>query len=107
MGNVWLHRYSLLVAVCILLLVIAGGLVTSNDAALSIPDWPLSFGKLVPPLEGGIRFEFAHRMLAAVVALLTLILAFWLEAVEPRVALAVLAPAWSSPRRLWRAPRAR
>ena len=100
MGNVWLHRYSLLVAVCILLLVIAGGLVTSNDAALSIPDWPLSFGKLVPPLEGGIRFEFAHRMLAAVVALLTLILAFWLEAVEPRVALAVLPPAWSWLRRL-------
>jgi len=57
------------------LLVIAGGLVTSNDAAQSVPDWPLSYGRLVPPLEGGIRFEFAHRMLAATVAVLTLILA--------------------------------
>jgi cytochrome c oxidase assembly protein subunit 15 len=85
MRNVWLHRYSVLVAVCTLLLVIAGGLVTSTDAALSIPDWPLSFGKVVPPLEGGIRFEFAHRMLAATVAFLTLILAFWLQAAEPRV----------------------
>jgi cytochrome c oxidase assembly protein subunit 15 len=85
MGKVWLHRYSVAVATCILLLVVAGGLVTSNDAALAIPDWPLSYGKLVPPLEGGILFEFAHRMLAATVALLTLILALWLQALESRV----------------------
>jgi len=74
-GNLWLRRFSAVVAVCTLLLVIAGGLVTSNDAALSIPDWPLAYGKLVPPLEGGIRFEFAHRVLAAVVAMLTVALA--------------------------------
>src|ERR1035437_4429568 len=79
-----MHRFSIFVAVCTLLLVIAGGLVTSNDAALSVPDWPLSYGKLVPPLEGGIRFEFAHRTLAATVAILTLILAVWLQAAEPR-----------------------
>jgi cytochrome c oxidase assembly protein subunit 15 len=85
MGNAWLHRYSVLVLVCTFLLVIAGGLVTSNEAALAIPDWPLSYGKLVPPLEGGIRFEFAHRMLAATVALLTLILAFWIQASEQRL----------------------
>ncbi|SPF42954.1 Cytochrome oxidase assembly [Candidatus Sulfopaludibacter sp. SbA4] len=66
-----------MVAVSTLLLVIAGGLVTSNDAAQSVPDWPLSYGKLVPPLEGGIRFEFAHRVLAATVTILTLILALW------------------------------
>jgi heme A synthase len=59
------------------LLVVAGGLVTSNDAAGSIPDWPLSWGKLISPLEGGIRYEFAHRALAATVALLTLDLALW------------------------------
>jgi len=85
MGKVWLHRYSVVVVTCVLLLVVAGGLVTSNDAALAIPDWPLSYGKLVPPLEGGILFEFAHRMLAATVALLTLILALWLQASESRV----------------------
>ena len=51
---------------CTLLLVIAGGLVTSNDAELSVPDWPLSWGKLVPPLEGGIRYEFAPPVLAAI-----------------------------------------
>lgn len=66
-------------AVCTWLLVIAGGLVTSNEAAQSVPDWPLSWGRLVPPLVGGIRFEFAHRVLAATVALLSLVLAIRLR----------------------------
>ena len=77
MDHLRLRRYSVFVATCALLLLIAGGLVTSNDAALSIPDWPLAWGKLVPPLEGGIRYEFAHRVLAAAVALLTVGLAVW------------------------------
>jgi len=79
MDNHWLHRFTILVAVCTFLLVIAGSLVTSNDAALSVPDWPLSYGKLIPPLEGGIRYEFAHRALAALVAALTITLAVWME----------------------------
>jgi heme A synthase len=58
--------------------------VTSNDAALSVPDWPLSLGRLVPPLEGGIRYEFAHRVLAALVALLIGAQACWLHARESR-----------------------
>jgi cytochrome c oxidase assembly protein subunit 15 len=66
-----------LVAICTLALIAAGALVTSNDAALAVPDWPLSWGHLVPPLEGGIRYEFAHRVLAASVAILTLVLALW------------------------------
>lgn len=65
-----------------LLLVIAGALVTSRDAGGAIPDWPLSWGKLVPPLEGGIVYAYVHRVLAAAVAVLTFVLArrtgFWL-----------------------------
>src|ERR1700722_9820092 len=37
-----LHRFALFLALWTLLLVVAGGLVTSNDAGLSVPDWPLS-----------------------------------------------------------------
>src|SRR5512140_904900 len=74
-GPLWLRRYAVFVACCTFMLVIAGGLVTSNDAALSVPDWPLSWGRPVPPLEGGVRYEFAHRALAAFVGLLTLGLA--------------------------------
>src|SRR3954464_2896818 len=77
MHNVWLHRYTVVVAICTLFLVVAGGLVTSNDAGLSVPDWPLSYGKLMPPMEGGIFFEHGHRMVATTVGLLTVILAIW------------------------------
>src|ERR1035437_1899467 len=80
-----LRRFSVLTACSALLLVVAGGLVTSNDAALSIPDWPLSWGKLIPPLEGGIRYAFAHRVVAAAVGTLVVILAFRLQAGESRV----------------------
>jgi len=80
-----LRRFALLVAGCTLALVTAGGLVTSNDAALAVPDWPLAWGRLVPPLEGGIRYEFAHRVLALLVALLTAALAFWMQARETRL----------------------
>src|ERR1044072_9012484 len=71
MVDPWLHRFTVVVAVFTLLLVIAGGLVTSNDAALSVPDWPLSWGRVVPVLEGGIRYEFAHRAMALIVTILT------------------------------------
>lgn len=66
------------------LLVIAGGLVTSTDSGLSVPDWPLSYGRLFPPMVGGIRFEQTHRMIAAFVGLLTLILTLWLLVKEKR-----------------------
>ena len=59
-----------------LILVIAGALVTSHDAGGAIPDWPLSWGRLVPQLEGGIAYAWGHRVLAATVAVLTLALAF-------------------------------
>jgi cytochrome c oxidase assembly protein subunit 15 len=68
-----LRRFAVLLACCTFGLVIAGALVTSNDAALSVPDWPLSWGRLVPSLEGGIRYEFAHRAMAFLVAILTAI----------------------------------
>src|ERR1039457_754379 len=74
-GSLWLRRYAVFVAFCTFGLVIAGGLVTSNDAALSFPDWPLSWGHLVPTLEGGVRYEFAHRVSAMLVGLLTVGLA--------------------------------
>jgi cytochrome c oxidase assembly protein subunit 15 len=79
-GLHWLRRYAVCVACCTFGLVIAGAMVASNDAALSVPDWPLSWGHLVPPLEGGIRYEFAHRVAAMLVGLLTVGLAVWMQA---------------------------
>ena len=61
------------------LLIVAGALVTSNDAGLSVPDWPTSFGSLykLPPMVGGVRFEHSHRMVAEFIGLLTIIVAIW------------------------------
>jgi heme a synthase len=68
------------------LLIIAGALVTSNDAGLSVPDWPTSFGSLykIPRLVGGVKFEHTHRMIAQFAGLMTIILAVWLWRVEKR-----------------------
>ncbi len=78
------HRFALATSCCSVLLLMAGALVTSNDAADSVPDWPLAYGKIVPPLIGGIRYEFAHRVVAGLVAILTLALAIWLARAETR-----------------------
>jgi len=64
----------------------AGALVTSNDAGLSVPDWPTSFGYLVkvPRFVGGIRYEWSHRMVAGTLVTLTLAIAIWTLLVERR-----------------------
>jgi cytochrome c oxidase assembly protein subunit 15 len=82
--NIGLHRYAVITAVSTFCLIIAGALVTSNDAGLSVPDWPLSYGKLMPPMVGGIFYEHGHRMIAGGVGLLTIGLVAWLFRSEPR-----------------------
>jgi len=84
MKSSWLHRYAILVAVCTLLLVLAGASVTSKEAGLSVPDWPLSYGQVIPNMTGGVLFETGHRMIAGVVGILTIILAIWIAYVEKR-----------------------
>jgi len=85
MQNAWLHRYATLVAVCTLFLVIAGASVTSKEAGLSVPDWPLSYGQVIPEMTGGVLFETGHRMIATVVGVLTIILAIWIARADKRV----------------------
>lgn len=82
----WLHRYAVTTAVATFFLVVAGGLVTSTGSGLAVPDWPLSYGMLFPPMVGGIFYEHGHRMIAGTVGLMTLGLALWL---------------WRSERRAW------
>jgi len=66
------------VACATFLLIIAGALVTSNDAGLSIPDWPTSFHSFkVPALTGGIRYEWSHRAIAGSIICLTVSIAIW------------------------------
>jgi cytochrome c oxidase assembly protein subunit 15 len=90
-----MHRFAVFTAGATFLLLVAGALVTSNDAGLSVPDWPTSFGYLikVPHWVGGARFEWSHRMIAGFVASLTVVLAVWTWIAERRRWLRILAVA--------------
>lgn len=74
-----------------LLLIFIGSLVTSTGSGLAVPDWPLSYGKMFPPMVGGILYEHGHRMAAAVVGLLVVVQAFVIAWREPRRWVRVLA----------------
>ena len=78
------HRFALLVAGATFFLIIAGANVTSHDAGLAVPDWPLSFGKLFPQMVGNVFWEHGHRMIAATVGFLTIVLAIYLQLRERR-----------------------
>jgi heme A synthase len=84
-----LHRFAVALAVATLGLIAAGGLVTSTESGLSVPDWPTTYGQnpfTFPPSKwvGGIRFEHTHRLIASAVGLMTVVLAVWLARREPR-----------------------
>ena len=71
------HRLALITAGATFVLILFGGLVTNTGAALAVPDWPTTFGHnmfLYPwaGMVGGIFYEHSHRLIGAVVGLLTL-----------------------------------
>ena len=71
MQTTGLHRFTVLLAALTLFLVVAGASVTSNEAGLSVPDWPLSYGEVMPEMVGGVFYEHGHRMVATFVGMLT------------------------------------
>src|SRR5438552_3324261 len=84
-----LHRFAQLVVAATGLLILAGSLVTSHDAGLSVPDWPTSYGWNMftfPPSMwvANILYEHGHRLIASSVGFLTIIMAVWLWLAEPR-----------------------
>src|SRR5258708_22178883 len=79
-----LHKYAVFTAICTFLLLTAGALVTSNDAGMSMPTWLLAWGSVTAPMVGGIVYEWSHRVIAASVGFLTIILAAWLWIAEKR-----------------------
>jgi len=80
------YRFAVFTTSFTILLLMAGALVTNNDAGDSIPTWPLAHNDaLFPPhFVGGIRFEYSHRVVAGIVSLLTLALAIWITKVDKR-----------------------
>jgi hypothetical protein len=84
--NRWHHRVAVFIACATLAVIIAGALVTSEDAGLSVPDWPTSYGHYfrLPPWVGGIVFEHSHRMIAFFTGVCTTVIAFWTLFVDRR-----------------------
>jgi cytochrome c oxidase assembly protein subunit 15 len=78
------HRFAIFTVCWTVLLLVAGALVTSNDAALSVPDWPKSFGTWTPPMVGGVFYEHSHRVIAGALGVWTLILAVLIWVKEER-----------------------
>src|ERR1041384_6912370 len=82
--NRGLNRFAILVACATFFLIIAGALVTSHDAGLATPDWPLSNGQVFPKMVGYLFWEHGHRMVATTVGMLTIVLMIYILAKEKR-----------------------
>jgi protoheme IX farnesyltransferase len=85
----WFSRFTKLVCFATLALIFVGGMVTSTNSGLSVPDWPTTYGQNmftfpVSQWQGGIFYEHGHRLVASAVGFLTLVMAIWLPFVERR-----------------------
>jgi heme a synthase len=84
-----LHRFASFVAACTVILLAAGGMVTSTRSGLAVPDWPNTYGHFMfsfpfEQMVGGILYEHGHRMIASVVGMLTIVLAIWTWRIDER-----------------------
>src|SRR5213595_2697353 len=85
----WLNRFTWFICVASLFLICSGGMVTSKNVGLAVPDWPTTFGynMFLFPISkwvGGILFEHTHRLMGSLVGFLTVTLAVWLWLREDR-----------------------
>lgn len=77
--GVGIHRFAVVTAATVFLLLITGGLVTGLEQGLAVPDWPNTFGHnmLLYPLsemKEGVYYEHAHRLFGTLVGVTTLTL---------------------------------
>jgi cytochrome c oxidase assembly protein subunit 15 len=90
----WPHRWAVALACATFPLVWVGGLVTTTDSGMAVPDWPTTYGynlflyPLSTWLAGpwDIFVEHGHRLLGALVGMLTI---------------ALLVSLWRSKERVW------
>ncbi|MFZ5824524.1 MAG: COX15/CtaA family protein [Bacillota bacterium] len=66
------RRLALATGVATYLLVVLGGTVKAYGAGLACPDWPLCYGKVIPPFDFGVLLEWGHRVGGGVVSLMML-----------------------------------
>ena len=82
LGSRWPHRLAVALALVTFPLIWVGGLVTTYDAGMAVPDWPstLGYNPFLYPIESwrsgpwDLFIEHGHRMLVVPVAILTICL---------------------------------
>lgn len=85
----WLSRFAYFVVAFTLALIFIGGMVTSLDAGMTVPDWPTTFGynMFAFPISrwvGLVFWEHSHRVVASILGILTTVLAVWIWLAESR-----------------------
>lgn len=86
----WLATFALVCIATMTPLLVIGGLVTSTNSGMAVPDWPNTYGSnmFLYPLGPRVAqadnksyeqvfFEHSHRLFGTLVGLSTLTLAFW------------------------------
>jgi cytochrome c oxidase assembly protein subunit 15 len=75
-----IKRVALFSILVTYLLIVFGGYVASSNSGMGCgPDWPLCNGLVIPNLKGATLIEFTHRLIGAVLLILTLSLFFMLS----------------------------
>ncbi|MCC6676739.1 MAG: COX15/CtaA family protein [Phycisphaerales bacterium] len=78
--GLWVARFAGVTAVAFLPLLLAGGLVTSTQSGMAVPDWPQTYGAnmFLYPLGAmtnpRVTLEHMHRLFGAMVGLTTLMM---------------------------------
>lgn len=79
----WLGRFAAVLAFAIVPLVVAGGLVTSTESGMAVPDSVTTYGSIsfLFPLslmaEPRVFFEHTHRLFGTLVGVTAIVLAAW------------------------------
>lgn len=58
------------------ILLVWGNMVSGLQAGLACPDWPLCYGKVLPPFRWDIYMEFMHRVIGGVTSVFIILLAY-------------------------------
>ncbi len=95
----WPHRWAWVLACGVFPLIWMGGLVTTYEAGMSVPDWPTTYGSWFYPLQkwlwnfNDLFLEHSHRTIAQIDGIVALILIISIWRWEPRKSVRWLAAA--------------
>lgn len=97
MDRVWLGRFALVTVASIFPLLLIGGLVTSTNSGMAVPDWPNTYGSnmflypLGPRARPDVFLEHSHRLFGTFAGLCIVVLTLLTLVYEPRRGMKIFA----------------